>query len=71
VESTTTKMQNSVLEVCQVVSSLVVPPEANCISAYLEVMKKLLLSYKWHYFGMISFLITRLLAISESKTISL
>jgi hypothetical protein len=71
VESTTTKMQNSVLEVCQVVNSLAVPPEANCISAYLEVMKKLLLSYKWHYFGMISFLITRLLAISESKTISL
>lgn len=46
VESTTTKMQNSVLEVCQVVNSLAVPPEANCISAYLEVMKKLLSSYK-------------------------
>ena len=41
VESLITKMQNYVLEVCQVVNSEVTPPETNCVSVYLEVMKKL------------------------------
>lgn len=41
VESLITKMQNHVLEVCQVVNSEVIPPETNCISVYLEVVKKL------------------------------
>ncbi|TVU36269.1 hypothetical protein EJB05_18196, partial [Eragrostis curvula] len=40
VESIVTKMQNCVLEVCQVLNSLVMPPETNCISVYLEKVKQ-------------------------------
>lgn len=40
VEPLITKMHNYVLEVCQVVNSEVTPLETNCISVYLEVMKK-------------------------------
>jgi len=40
VESLITKMQNYVLEVCQVVNSEVTPPETNCVSVYLEKIKQ-------------------------------
>ncbi|KAG2593416.1 U-box domain-containing protein 4-like [Panicum virgatum] len=40
VESLITKMQKYVLEVCQVVNSLMLPSEANCISVYFEKAKQ-------------------------------
>ena len=53
VESLITKMQKYVLEVCQVVNSLMLPSEANCISVYFEVTTSLS-SYQCHSFDMVS-----------------
>lgn len=39
-ESLVTKMQNCAFEACQVVSTLKLPTEANCVSVYLEKLKK-------------------------------
>ncbi|KAJ1286531.1 hypothetical protein BS78_03G359600 [Paspalum vaginatum] len=40
VEPLITKMQNYVLEACQVINTLMLPPETNCISVYLEKLKQ-------------------------------